>query len=73
MSSNFSKKCLKRTDRQNIQLVEDSRSTNGSLENCFPSFSIYIYGNIYLREQLINVKNMNFSAPHGQKGWSGET
>ena len=37
MSSNFLKKCLKwtdrQTDRQNIQLVEDSRSTNGSLEN----------------------------------------
>ena len=33
MSSNFSKKCLKHTDRQNFQLVEDSRSTYGSLEN----------------------------------------
>ena len=33
MSSNFSKKCLKQTHRQNFQLVEDSRSTNGSLEN----------------------------------------
>ena len=34
MSSNFLKKCLNgQTDRQKIQIVEDSRSTNGSLEN----------------------------------------
>ena len=33
MSSNFSKKCLKHTHTQNFQIVEDSRSTNGSLEN----------------------------------------
>ena len=34
MSSNFSKNCLNtQTDRQKIQIVEDSRSTNGSLEN----------------------------------------
>ena len=32
MSSNFSKKYLTQTDRQTIQIVEDSRSTNGSLE-----------------------------------------
>ena len=32
MSSNFSKKCLRHTHTQNIQVVEDSRLTTGVLK-----------------------------------------